>query len=69
MVGSSECVGYLKPNLMSQSVINLVFKKCKSKKQDKEKQNQARDVVVCFRCTTMYAWRDKDCIMAPYNIE
>jgi hypothetical protein len=53
MVGSSECVGYLKPNLMSQSVINLVFKKCKSKKQDKEKQNQARDVVVCFRCTTM----------------
>jgi hypothetical protein len=54
--GSMNSVGYLNPNLISQSAINPVFEKGKSKKKVHEKPKKARDIVVHYIGTTMYHW-------------
>jgi hypothetical protein len=58
--GNTNNVGYLNQNLISQSVINPVFKKGKSKKKMQEKQKKARDIVLHYIGTTMCHWRDRD---------
>jgi hypothetical protein len=51
--GSVDIIGYLNPNLISQSGINLIFEKGKSKKKVYEKKKD-RDIVVLYIGTSMY---------------
>jgi hypothetical protein len=54
--GSMDIVGYLNPNLISQSAINWVFQKGKLKKKLQEKKEKAMDIVVHYIGTIMYHW-------------
>jgi hypothetical protein len=51
-----DIVGYLNPNLISQSAINWVFQKGKLKKKLQEKKEKAMDIVVHYIGTIMYHW-------------
>lgn len=72
--GSEKRVGYLNPTLISQNTLNpVIAKKGKSKKHieamQKQMRENARDVAAAYIGRAMYEWRDRHCIMAPYNFE
>jgi hypothetical protein len=64
-----DSVRYLNPNLISQSVINPIFQKGKVEEESTGKEKKVMDIVVHYIGTIMYHWRDRECIVAPYNFE